>query len=109
MNFNEYQKFARKTAIYPNVGNNLTYPVLGLNGETGEVSEKVKKLIRDKHGIVDDDFINTIIDELGDVLWYIAAIASELEVDLEVIAVNNIFKLTNRMQNNTVQGDGDNR
>ena len=54
MRFSEYQKTARKTAIYPNRGNNIAYPTLGLAGESGEVAEKVKKVIRDKGGVVDD-------------------------------------------------------
>ena len=54
MDFKTYQKLARLTAQYPNLGSNNIYPTLGLVGEAGEVAEKVKKVIRDKKGIFDD-------------------------------------------------------
>lgn len=82
LDINEYQQMARKTAIYPDAGNpnsngaNMVYPTLGLSGEAGEVAEKVKKVIRDKGGEFDDDTRLAICKELGDVLWYVAQIAS---------------------------------
>ena len=109
MNFNEYQKEARKTAIYPQIGHNLVYPVLGLTGESGEVAENVKKLIRDKDSIKDDEFVSEITKELGDVLWYVAAICSELGLPMQVVAKLNLAKLSNRMKHENLSGSGDNR
>ncbi len=109
MTFDEYQENASSTAIYPNRGNNITYPVLGLAGETGEVAEKTKKLIRDKNGIITDEFKDDIKKELGDVLWYIAAVASELDLAMSDIAQTNIDKLFSRQKRNKIQGSGDDR
>ncbi len=113
MQFSEYQKESRVTALYPRVGNNFVYPTLGLMGEAGEIAEKVKKLIRDKHvetpAEVSDIDKTEITKELGDVLWYVAQIASEFGVDLETIASGNIEKLRSRQTRSTLHGDGDNR
>jgi len=109
MEFNEYQKFARTTAIYPNIGNNLWYPALGLSGESGEVAEKIKKLYRDDKGIVSENKKVEVCKELGDCLWYIASIASELNLTLDDVAEINVLKLSKRVVDNTVHGSGDNR
>lgn len=109
MNFQEYQEKSRKTALYPNVGENFVYPTLGLAGEAGEVAEKVKKVIRDKGGMVDDDTRKDIQKELGDVLWYVAQIASELKLSLDEVAEGNIKKLYDRMDRGVLKGNGDNR
>jgi len=109
LNFNEYQAEALKTAIYPNAGNNISYPVLGLAGETGEVAEKVKKIYRDKHGIISEEDKTDIAKELGDVLWYINAMCGEIGFKLETIAKMNLEKLNKRRQTNTTNGNGDNR
>ena len=109
MDFNEYQEKSRKTALYPDLGNNFVYPTLGLSGEAGEVAEKIKKVIRDKGGIIDDVTREEIKKELGDVLWYLSQIASELELSLEDVAQFNIEKLYSRMERNMIHGDGDNR
>jgi len=109
MDMNEYQKAARATAIYPAQGSNYVYPALGLCGESGEVAEKVKKLIRDKGGIVDDEFVANVKKELGDVLWYIANLAAELRLDMGDIAAANIEKLQSRKDRGVLQGSGDNR
>ena len=109
MNFNEYQQKARQTAIYPNKDNNFIYPTLGLVGEAGEVAEKIKKVIRDNNGIITQEKKEEIKKELGDVLWYIANLAYELNIDLEDIAEGNIEKLFSRMERDKVHGDGDNR
>ena len=100
--FDEYQEFARSTAIYPDECK-ITYPTLGLCGETGEVAEKVKKNIRDGKSL---DGVGL---ELGDVLWYISALADDLGVTLEEIAQANVDKLKSRMERNTIGGNGDNR
>lgn len=109
MELNKYQEVARSTAIYPNVGNNLWYPTLGLCGESGEVAEKVKKIYRDKSGQLDHDTKNLLIRELGDVLWYVANIASEIKIDLDKIAKVNLVKLSLRKEQDKIHGDGDNR
>lgn len=109
MDFKEYQEKSRKTALYPNVGNNFIYPVIGLSGETGEVSEKIKKVIRDKNGIIDDETRDAIKKELGDVLWYVSQLATELNLSLDEIAEKNIEKLYSRMERGKLHGDGDNR
>jgi len=109
MDFNEYQKKSRKTAIYPNVGKNYIYPTLGLSGEAGEVAEKIKKVIRDKKGKIDGETREAIKKELGDVLWYISQMASELNLSLDDIAESNIDKLFSRMKRNKLKGSGDDR
>jgi NTP pyrophosphatase (non-canonical NTP hydrolase) len=109
MDFKEYQEKSRKTALYPNVGSNFVYPTLGLSGEAGEVAEKIKKVLRDKNGIIDEETKDSIKKELGDVLWYISQIATELNISLDDIAENNIKKLASRMERNMLKGSGDNR
>jgi NTP pyrophosphatase (non-canonical NTP hydrolase) len=109
MDFKEYQEKSRKTALYPNVGSNFVYPTLGLSGEAGEVAEKIKKVLRDKKGIIDEETKNSIEKELGDVLWYVSQIATELNLSLGDVAENNIKKLYNRMERGALHGDGDNR
>lgn len=83
MNFETYQIESRKTAQYPNVGQNFIYPSLGLMGEFGELAEKIKKSMRDDNGIVTESRRNDIIKESGDVLWYIFNLASELGIKIE--------------------------
>lgn len=107
--FREYQRASRETAIYPDKDRNLVYPTLGLGGESGEIMEKVKKIIRDKGGVVDDAAREALVLELGDVLWYVAAIASELEVDLGEVASRNLAKLASRKSRGTLGGSGDKR
>jgi NTP pyrophosphatase (non-canonical NTP hydrolase) len=109
MNFKEYQKKSRKTAIYPNADNNFIYPTLGLVGEAGEVAEKIKKVIRDKEGVLDDEKRKEIEKELGDVLWYVSQLATELDLSLEEVAKKNIEKLYSRMDRGKLKGNGDNR
>lgn len=109
MNFEEYQKKSRETAIYPTVGKSFVYPTMGLTGEAGEVAEKVKKLFRDKDGIVDDDTKKELQKELGDVLWYLTQIATEFDLSLNEIAEKNIEKLFSRKERGQLHGNGDNR
>ena len=109
MDFKDYQADARKTAIYPS-DTHVIYPILGLAGETGEVCEIIKKQIRDKDGILDDTtFLNNIEKELGDVLWYISNLASDLKLSLDEIARKNLDKLSSRKKRGKLQGSGDNR
>ncbi len=109
INFIEYQIEARKTAVYPNINNNLWYPSLGLCGESGEVAEKIKKIFRDNNREVTQEKKNDLKKELGDVLWYLSNLASELDISLEDVAITNISKLKERKDNNKLHGSGDNR
>ncbi len=109
MEFNEYQKMARSTAIYAGAGKNYVYPVLGLCGEAGEVAEKIKKIIRDGDGTINDDQRRELEKELGDVLWYIANLGVELGLEMDFIASKNIAKLKSRQDRGVLHGSGDNR
>ena len=106
MNFNEYQKIARSTAVYPEEYK-VIYPALGLSGEAGEVAEKVKKIVRGDDRL--NNVTSSIVMELGDVLWYVSALADDLGITLEQVAQWNVDKLQRRMQLNKIKGDGDNR
>lgn len=108
LSLNEFQEHAKTTAIYDR-SLALLYPALGLCGESGEVAEKVKKMLRDDKGILSNDRKNDIIKELGDVLWYISVLASDLDVTLEEVANANISKLKSRKERNVLNGSGDNR
>lgn len=109
LSLREYQKEALGTAVYPGRGNNVVYAALGLAGESGEVANKVKKVLRDDGGAFTEERKQQVADEVGDVLWYAAVLASELGVDLETIAARNLCKLRGRRERGTLQGSGDNR
>ena len=109
MTFEEYQNKSRKTAIYPNIGENFIYPVLGLTGEAGEVAEKIKKVLRDKNGIISEETRVELKKELGDVLWNLSQLDSELKISLDDVAEFNIEKLYSRMERSKLSGEGDNR
>lgn len=109
MNFKEYQAISRRTAIYPNKDHDYIYPTLGLAGEAGEVTEKIKKILRDQNGQVNDASRQEIAKELGDVLWYMAQLATELHLSLADIASDNINKLQSRARRGQLHGRGDNR
>jgi NTP pyrophosphatase (non-canonical NTP hydrolase) len=109
MTFAEYQKAARKTAFYPAFGAGWVYPSLGLVSEAGEVAGKVKKVIRDHNGEMSEDFKQTIKQELGDVLWYVAQLCSELELDMSEVAQANVDKLASRQERGVLGGSGDKR
>lgn len=109
MEFNVYQMRARETAIYPDLGGNFSYPVLGLCGEAGEVAEKVKKAIRDDGGLITETKRQEVKKELGDVLWYVANTACEFGLTLDDVAVANLEKLHKRQAEGHLRGSGDNR
>jgi NTP pyrophosphatase (non-canonical NTP hydrolase) len=109
MTFDEYQKAARETAQYPDIGRNVAYPTLGLAGETGEVAERVKKMYRDDGGVLTPQRRDALKAELGDVLWYVAALCSELGLSMKDVAEHNIRKLRDRRDRNVIKGDGDER
>lgn len=111
MDFRIYQEQAITTAIFPK--NDalvaLSYVVLGLTNESGEVAGKLKKCIRDNQGIISQEIKNQLRDELGDVLWYLANICDLLGITLEDVADHNISKLLSRQQRNKLHGSGDDR
>jgi NTP pyrophosphatase (non-canonical NTP hydrolase) len=108
MEFSEYQRLSRRTAEYPREAW-LAYPALGLAGEAGEVAEHAKKAIRDDGGNVSDERRTAMAKELGDVLWYVSQLASELGLALEDVAQTNLDKLLSRQQRGVLSGDGDDR
>ncbi len=108
MDLAEYQRLARRTAEYPREAW-LTYPALGLAGEAGEVAEHAKKAIRDDAGQVTDERRAAMAKELGDVLWYVSQLATELGLELEEIAQGNLDKLLSRQRRGVLSGSGDER
>tara|TARA_R110000751_G_scaffold123322_3_gene224153 strand:+ start:515 stop:844 length:330 start_codon:yes stop_codon:yes gene_type:complete len=106
--FNSYQRSASRTAIYPEQ-HKIIYPALGLAGEAGEVANKVKKLIRDGPENRPPTWREDIASEIGDVLWYCAALATDLNLTLGRIAAQNEKKLSARLDAGTIGGSGDNR
>jgi len=109
MDFADYQEKARQTAAYPVIGHGVIYPTLGLANESGEVAGKIKKIFRDKDGVIAAGDRAALEAELGDVLWYLAQVATELELSLEQIAQHNIQKLLDRQSRGKIRGDGDDR
>lgn len=109
MNFKTYQKQAATTMTPAATDAGIVYLALGLNGEAGEVAEKVKKIVRDQGGELTDFDRTEIGKELGDVLWYLAMLAEELGVSLEEVAQGNINKLISRKERGVIHGSGDNR
>ena len=103
MKFDDYQDKTEETAVYPEE-NAIEYLALGLNGEAGEVAEKIKKSIRDDKELGDE-----MKDELGDILWYLAQLSDELGYDLSEVAGRNIEKLFDRKERDKLHGSGDDR
>jgi NTP pyrophosphatase (non-canonical NTP hydrolase) len=109
MDFNDYQTKSRKTAAYPAIGHPIIYPALGLVNEAGEVAGKIKKIFRDKGGEINEATREALKAELGDVLWYVAQVATELHLSLDEVAEYNILKLYDRLERGKIGGEGDNR
>ena len=109
MTFSDFQRRSRATAVYPGAGDNLLYPTLGLCGEAGEVAEKVKKMVRDDGGELTAQRRDALAAELGDVLWYVAQLATEADLDLGEVAEANLAKLRSRQERAVLQGSGDDR
>lgn len=112
MTLDEYQQGARSTAIYPEEARVL-YPTLKLAGEAGEVAEKLGKLMRDEGlrpgGALTDEQRAALAKELGDVLWYVANLAADLELTLETVGRTNLEKLASRRDRGVLHGSGDER
>lgn len=113
MKFDEYQEKAAEFDLYQQVNglNDLGFleKVLGLVGETGEVADKIKKIIRDKNGDADAEDRLAVMKELGDVLWYVASVARYLDLSLDEVAAMNIKKLSDRKERGKLHGAGDER
>jgi len=106
--FDTYQQFAISTAIYK-LENAVIYPALGLAGETGEVVDKIKKILRDGRENLPEDWNEQIAKEMGDALWYFANLAHDIGYSLSEIAAMNVDKLTDRKKRGVLSGSGDNR
>lgn len=108
MDFDEYQGKAVGTAIY-GVGHKVVYPALGMANEAGEALGKIKKVLRDHNGEFTPELSKAIADEVGDTLWYMAALLRDLGVSFDTVAQNNIKKLEDRQKRGVIGGSGDNR
>lgn len=109
MNMNDYQQAALRTAAPRDKHNELFHLLLGLVGETGEIAEKAKKIVRDKGSDFAQWDVGDITKELGDTLWYVAVIADYFDITLEDVAELNIAKLADRRRRGVLGGNGDNR
>ncbi len=109
--FEEYHTKTDATAIYDrgDAIRELSYLSLGLNGEAGEVADKVKKVIRDDGGNLSSEHKDALAKELGDVLWYLTQLSRAIGTSLEAVATMNIKKLAERKKGNTLRGSGDDR
>ena len=109
MDLSEYQKKAHTTAHEVKVEGKLVYPVLGFVGEAGEIANKVKKIFRDADGVITEETREDLKKELGDALWYLAELATRLDISFNEIAEKNIGKLQSRKERGVIKGSGDNR
>ncbi len=108
-NFATYQRESRKTAGVVHTDHPIVYPTLGLTNEAGEVAGKVKKIFRDKDGVISDEDRLALKYEIGDVLWYLTQLCTELDLSLQEVAEANLEKLFSRLERGTIKGEGDNR
>lgn len=109
MTFKEYQDETEKHAIYPGKGHNFLYPLVGIMGEAGEIAEKIKKIWRDKENIISAEDRLEITKEIGDVLWYLSQLSTELGIEFNEVAETNIKKIQSRLERQQINGSGDNR
>jgi NTP pyrophosphatase (non-canonical NTP hydrolase) len=105
--FESYQRESRKTWGVIAVDHPIVYPTLGLTNEAGEVAGKIKKIFRDKGGVISEEDRQALKYELGDVLWYLTQICTELDLTLEEVAAANVEKLFSRLDRGQIQGEGD--
>lgn len=109
MNLNDYQKLALRTASPKDKKDELFHLLLGLCGETGEIAEKAKKIVRDQASDFSKWDTVDLTKELGDVLWHIAVIADYFDIPLAEVGETNIAKLADRLNRGVIGGSGDNR
>ncbi len=107
--YGSYQEQSRKTYSDIETNDPIVYPTLGLVNEAGEVAGKIKKIFRDKSGHLSDADRAALKSELGDVLWYLTQICTNLDLTLEEVAEANLDKLFSRLERGMIQGDGDQR
>ena len=111
--FNAYQEDCRHTDVGTAAQDVLSpgwlYYALGISGECGELTEKIKKLFRDKGGVIDEDFRDDVVKEMGDILWYMARMADAFDIPFGYVAETNSKKLISRMVRGKIHGDGDDR
>lgn len=107
MDLKTYQDHALKTAVYPRIGFNWQYPLIGLGGELGELMNILKKTIRDDHNKITEIKKEKLKDELGDIFWYLVVLCWELKIDPDLVLELNIDKLEARKNNNTLHDTGD--
>jgi len=107
--FEEYQHASRRTWSLVHTDHPIVYPTLGLVNEAGELAGKVKKIFRDKNGVISDADRDALKYELGDVLWYLAQICTELNLSLDEVAEANLDKLRSRLERDRIRGEGDYR
>ena len=105
--FAVYQRESRKTWSVIHTDHSIVYPTLGLTNEAGEVAGKIKKIFRDRNGEINEADREALKQELGDVLWYLTQICTELDLTLEEVAEANLTKLFSRKARNVIGGDGD--
>lgn len=108
-NLDAYQRKSRKTWSLIHTDHPIVYPTLGLVNEAGELAGKVKKIFRDKGGQISEADREALKYELGDVLWYMAQIATELDLSLQEVAEANLEKLFSRLERGKIHGEGDYR
>ncbi len=106
-NLASYQEASRSTWNVIRTDHPIVYPTLGLANEAGEVAGKIKKIFRDKGGVIGDAEREALKGELGDVLWYLTQICTELDLTLDEVAAANLEKLDSRQRRGTLYGDGD--
>jgi NTP pyrophosphatase (non-canonical NTP hydrolase) len=104
---NDYQRESRRTWSLIHTDHAIVYPTLGLTNEAGEVAGKIKKIFRDRGGVISAEDREALKHELGDVLWYLAQICTELDLTLEEVASTNLTKLFSRLERGTISGEGD--
>jgi NTP pyrophosphatase (non-canonical NTP hydrolase) len=107
--FETYQRESRKTWGVIPMDHPIVYPTLGLANEAGEVAGKIKKIFRDRAGVINEEDRQALKYELGDVLWYLTQICTELNLTLEEVAAANLEKLFSRLERGQIRGDGDER
>lgn len=121
MELKDYQAKAMETCVSKSA--NTAYMLTGLTAEVGEINDKVAKWIRKGYARLDNNYLvfNTsdikernaytmeLVKELGDVLWFVAGLATRLGVSLEDVAAINLEKLASRKKRGVIVGEGDNR
>ena len=108
-NFDTYQQESRKTWNVIPMNHSIVYPTMGMVNEAGEVAGKVKKIFRDRGGEISEADRQALKKELGDVLWYMAQICTELDLSLQEVAEANLIKLFSRLERGQIRGEGDER